>query len=43
MDYTHDDPGGPMQFLWMGPVILTMGMKVFGKVSMGTAAQGQFV
>ena len=43
MDYTHDDLGGPMQFLWMGPVLLSMGMKSFGKVSMGTAAHGQIV
>ena len=43
MDYTSDDQGGLLHCLWMGPMVLTMGMKAFGKIKMGTAAQGQFV
>ena len=43
IDLTTNDQGGMLHLLWMGPMVLTMGMKAFGKAKMGATAQGQFV
>ena len=43
MDYTSDDQGGLLHCLWMGPMVLSMGLKAVGKINMGIAAQGQIV